>query len=82
MKPQPKQLFRSRTNRMLGGVCGGLGDYTNLDPTLYRLLFALGSIFGFGSLLIVYLVLLIVVPEEPMVQPTPPTQEHEAPTDQ
>ncbi len=57
------RLYRSRTNRMLGGVCGGLGIYLNIDPTIVRLLFILllfGSDFGF----LLYLVLWILVPEE------------------
>jgi phage shock protein PspC (stress-responsive transcriptional regulator) len=75
---QSKTLYRSRSNRMFGGVCGGLGDYTNIDPTIFRLLFVFGVIFGFGSLLIVYLVMLVVIPEEPMVQPEPPAPKPEA----
>jgi phage shock protein C len=57
------RLYRSRTNRMLGGVCGGLGIYLNIDPTIVRLLFILllfGSEFGF----LLYIVLWILVPEE------------------
>jgi phage shock protein C len=66
MNNQPKQLYRSRTNRMFAGICGGLGEYFNMDPTIFRLLFVFGVIFGFGSLLIVYLVMLIVIPEAPL----------------
>jgi len=57
------RLTRSRTDRMLGGVCGGLGEYLRVDPTIIRLLF-LVLIFGteFGFLL--YLLLWILVPEE------------------
>ncbi len=65
MNTQSKQLYRSRTNRMIGGVCAGLGEFFALDPTLIRLLFVLGTIFGFGSFIIIYLVMLVVVPEEP-----------------
>lgn len=56
------RLTRSRTNRMLGGVCGGLGEYLRIDPTIVRLLF-LVLVFGteFGFLL--YLLLWILVPE-------------------
>jgi len=68
MATTPREMYRSRNNRMIGGVCGGLGEFTNIDPTIYRLLFALGTIFGFGSLLIVYLVMLVVIPEEPYEQ--------------
>ena len=61
-----KQLYRSRNNRIFAGVCAGLGEYFNVDPTIVRLLFVFGVIFGFGSLLIVYFVMLIVIPEEPI----------------
>jgi phage shock protein C len=62
MNTQIKRLFRSRQDRMIGGVCGGLGDYFGIDPTLVRLLFVFGTLMGFQGLL-AYLVLLIVVPE-------------------
>lgn len=58
-----KRLYRSRTDRMLGGVCGGLGAYFGVDPTLVRLVFALLFIFG-GSGFLLYLILWIVLPEE------------------
>lgn len=72
-----KRLYRSRNNRMVAGVCAGLGDYFNIDPTLVRLFFVLGTFFGLGSLLVVYIILMFVVPEEqgfPSVV-TPPTVE-------
>lgn len=62
----PRQLFRSETNRVIGGVAGGIGEYTDIDPTIIRLTFALLSIFG-GSGLILYLVLWIIVPTESSV---------------
>lgn len=57
------RLYRSLENRMVAGVCGGLGSYLNIDATFIRLLFVLllfGSDFGF----ILYLLLWILVPEE------------------
>jgi phage shock protein PspC (stress-responsive transcriptional regulator) len=57
-----KKLFRSKTDRMIGGVCGGLAEYFNIDPVVVRLLFLLGLIFVGGTFL-AYLVLWIVVPE-------------------
>ena len=60
-----KKLYRSRTNRMVSGVCGGLGEFTNVDPTIIRLLFAAGTIFSGGVLLLVYLVMIFVIPEGP-----------------
>jgi phage shock protein PspC (stress-responsive transcriptional regulator) len=51
---------------MIAGVCGGLGDFFGIDPTVIRLLFAAGALFGFGSFLLIYIVIFIVVPEEPL----------------
>ncbi len=56
-------LYRSRTNSVLGGVCGGLGNYLKLDPTLVRLVFiVLALIDGIGIL--IYLVLWLITPLE------------------
>lgn len=59
-----KKLYRSRRNRIIGGVCGGIADYFNTDPTWIRLLFII-LLVAFGSTLIIYLILWIIVPEEP-----------------
>ena len=64
MNVEVKRLARSKDERMIGGVCGGLGDYFGIDPTLIRLLFVFGTLMGFQGLL-AYLILLIVVPEMP-----------------
>jgi phage shock protein C len=66
MSTEYKKLYRSRTNRMVSGVCGGLGEFANVDPTIIRLLFAAGTIFSGGILLLVYLVMIFVVPEPPV----------------
>lgn len=60
---EPKRLYKSRTNRVLAGVCGGLGDYFNIDPTLIRLLLVLLGCTGSG--VIAYIVAAIIMPEEP-----------------
>ncbi len=65
MATEMHRLYRSRTDRMIGGVCGGLGKYLNIDPTIVRLIFVLALLLG-GHGLLVYLVLLLVVPEEPL----------------
>ena len=59
-----KPLRRSRTNRMIGGVVGGLAEYIGMDPALARLLYVAISVFSaaFPGLL-VYIILLVVVPE-------------------
>ncbi len=59
-----KKLYRSSTDRMLAGVCGGLGEYLGIDPTLVRLAVALMAIFG-GHGLLFYLILWLIVPEAP-----------------
>jgi phage shock protein PspC (stress-responsive transcriptional regulator) len=50
---------------MIFGVCGGLGDFFGIDPSLMRLLFVVGTLFGFGSFIFIYLAIFIIVPEEP-----------------
>ena len=59
-----KKLQRSRKKRVLAGIAGGLGEYLDIDPVIVRVVFVLITIFhGFG--LIVYIILWIVIPEEP-----------------
>jgi phage shock protein C len=63
---------------MFAGVCGGLGEFFGIDPTVVRLLFVFGVIFGWGVMILVYLVLFVVVPEDAQAYPpstlTPPSQ--------
>lgn len=61
---EPKRLYKSRTNRVLCGVCGGLGEYFNLDPTIIRLIMVL-LICGFGTGILAYIVAAIIMPEQP-----------------
>jgi phage shock protein PspC (stress-responsive transcriptional regulator) len=65
MGTEIKKLYRSRTDRMLGGVCGGLGEYFAIDSTLIRILFVVLT-FGGGSGFLAYLIMLFIVPEEPL----------------
>ena len=60
-------LYRSESNRMLGGVCGGLGDYLALDPVFIRLFFVL-LFFGHGSGMFIYFILWVIMPNESNVQ--------------
>jgi phage shock protein C len=57
-----RRLERSTTNRVIGGVCGGLAEYLAVDATLVRVVFVIGGILTGGLLLIGYIVLLIVMP--------------------
>jgi phage shock protein C len=64
LKPQAQRLYRSRRERMIAGVCGGLAQYFNVDPVIVRVAFvALGLATGVG--LLAYIVLALVVPERP-----------------
>lgn len=58
-----KTLTRSKSNKMIAGVCAGLADYLNMDPTVVRLLFVLGFFGLHGGLLLAYLIMAIVTPE-------------------
>jgi phage shock protein PspC (stress-responsive transcriptional regulator) len=60
---QSRRLYRSRTNRKLAGVCGGLARYFNTDPTLIRC--CCGARAAWGPGLVIYLLMWIIVPEEP-----------------
>jgi phage shock protein C len=64
---QTHKLYRSKSEKMIAGVCGGVGEYFSMDPTLVRLLFAIGAILG-GPGVLVYLVMWIVVPVQPVDQ--------------
>ena len=59
---EPRKLYRSETQRMVAGVCGGLAEYFNLDVTVMRVLFLILSVFG-GSGSVIYVVMWIIVPD-------------------
>jgi phage shock protein C len=59
-----RKLYRSKTDRKLAGVCGGLARYFNIDATLIRVLFILLAVLG-GSGLVLYVAMWIIVPKEP-----------------
>ncbi|WP_337871506.1 PspC domain-containing protein [Meiothermus sp.] len=62
----PKRLYRSRNQKMIWGICGGIAEYLNVDPTVVRLLFVLAAIVWGGGVL-AYLVLYFVMPEAPPI---------------
>lgn len=71
-----RQLFRSRKNRMISGVCGGIAEYFDIDPVIIRGLFII-STFAWGTSILAYIVLWIIVPDETKayaynVTPPPP----------
>lgn len=58
---EPKKLHRSSTETMIAGVCGGLAEYFDIDPTIMRLIFVALALIG-GPGLILYIIMWIVVP--------------------
>lgn len=59
-----KKLIRSKTNRTICGVCGGLGEYIGVDPTVIRIIWLIASICSVGTGFVVYLLAAIIIPEE------------------
>ena len=59
-----KQLYKSNTNKKVAGVCGGIGEYFDIDPTLVRLGFAALSFLAGGGLA-VYIIAAIIMPDRP-----------------
>ncbi len=61
-----KRLYRSNRDIMLGGICGGLGEYFNIDPTIVRLVFVLlGFVTALFPALLLYFILWVIVPRNP-----------------
>jgi len=60
-KQEYKKINRSETDKIIGGVAGGLGEFFDIDPAIFRLLFILATVFG-GSGVIVYIVLWLIIP--------------------
>ncbi len=66
MTVEVKRLYRSRDDRMIAGVCGGLAEYFDADPTLVRLLAAFMLVFGAPGTLPAYIVMALIIPESPV----------------
>jgi len=62
-QPHVKRLTRSRDDKYLGGVCGGIAAYTGVDANVVRLLAVLGTILGFGVLIFAYVAAWLLLPE-------------------
>lgn len=62
---QPRKLYKSRRNRMIDGVCGGIAEYFNLDPTIVRIFWVVLTLASFGAGIILYLASMIVMPVNP-----------------
>lgn len=59
-----KKFYRSNTNKILCGVCGGIGEYFDIDPTIIRLIWAIVACSGTG--LLVYFIAAVIIPTEPI----------------
>jgi phage shock protein C len=62
-----KKLYRSRSNRVISGICGGLGEYLNIDPIIFRVVFVAMALAG-GSGILIYLIGILVIPESPSTE--------------
>lgn len=59
-----KRLYRSKKERILGGVCAGLGEHLDVDPTVIRLIWAVVSVLSVGTGIIIYILAWIIIPED------------------
>jgi len=75
----PKRLMRSSTDKKLGGVCAGLAEYFDMDPTLVRVLWVIVAFCSGGAAVVIYFVLWLVVPLAPPQVAIPPQAPPQAP---
>lgn len=68
-----RRLYRSRTERTVAGICGGIAEYAGLDPTIVRVLFIVLAFVTGGTALLAYPALWLVMPQEPQAWPAAPT---------
>jgi phage shock protein C len=72
-----KRLYRPKKERMLGGVCAGLGEHLDIDPTVIRLIWAAVTVLSLGTGIVVYILAWILIPEEDTGSPAPQAPESE-----
>jgi phage shock protein C len=63
-----RRLYRSETEKMVGGVCGGLGEVLDVDPTIIRVVFVLLAFLG-GHGILLYLILWLIMPRQDQIKP-------------
>lgn len=61
VKDEPKRLFRSKENKIIAGVCGGIAEYFKIDPVIIRLIWVI-MLFGYGFGLLAYLIAWLIIP--------------------
>ena len=64
MDPNYRHLRRSKSDRMIAGVCAGIGEYANIDPTIVRLLAALLFFLTGPGMIVAYIIMALIIPEE------------------
>jgi phage shock protein PspC (stress-responsive transcriptional regulator) len=74
-----RRLYRSRNDKLLAGVCGGVARFLNIDPVAARVLFAVLALATWGTALIAYVLMWILMPEEPVAAEPWPTATAGAP---
>lgn len=62
-----RKLYRSRTDSKLFGLCGGLAEYLNVDPTLLRVILVITAVFSGGTVIALYLIASLIIPKEPLL---------------
>lgn len=63
-----KRLYLSSVERKIGGVCGGLGEYFDIDPAIFRVIFILVVLLSFGLGIIAYILIWLIIPRKPKEQ--------------
>ncbi len=63
-----KKLYRSSDNRIFAGICGGLGEYFDVDPTVVRVVYVLLSLLTAFMGVLVYIILLFIIPKRPWIE--------------
>jgi len=63
MAKKVKRLLRSKKNRVIAGVCGGIGEYFNVDPTIIRLIWVILTLVSMGAGILAYIIAWIIIPE-------------------
>lgn len=64
-----RQMYRSRRNKKLFGLCGGLGEMLNVDANLLRILLIVAAVFTSGAIILIYVLAALVIPKEPYYPP-------------
>ena len=67
-----RKLTRSRDDKWIAGICGGIAEHTGIDATLIRIILVIATILGAGSLVVIYLICWVIIPKAPETQSSGP----------